>query len=136
MTSKARPLFDSVIRVGLLGTRFTMEDDFYKGRLSDRHGFEVVVPTEEEMHAVHRIIYDELCLGKIRQASKERYVSVMDNLVRRGAQGILLGCTEISLLIRRADCSVPVFDTTEIHAEAAVEYALEPGPAPGRVPEN
>jgi len=112
-------------KVGLLGTRFTMEDDFYKGRLSDRHGLDVVVPAEDERQAVHRIIYDELCLGEVRQASKERYMEIMESLVRRGAQGIILGCTEIGLLVGAEDCSVPVFDTTKIHAEAAVEYALE-----------
>ena len=111
-------------KVGLLGTRFTMEDDFYKGRLIDKHGVEVVVPTEDERLAVHQIIYDELCLGEIRQASKERYVGIMDSLVRRGAQGIVLGCTEIGLLVGAEDASVPVFDTTEVHAEAAVEFAL------------
>ena len=111
-------------KVGLLGTQFTMEDDFYKGRLSDKHGLEVVVPAEDERLAVHQIIYDELCLGEIRQASKERYVGIMDSLVRRGAQGIVLGCTEIGLLVGAEDASVPVFDTTEVHAEAAVEFAL------------
>jgi aspartate racemase len=116
---------EGLSRVGLLGTRFTMEDEFYKGRLIDRHGLEVIVPADEERQTVHQIIYDELCLGEIRQASKEKYVGIMDNLVRRGAQGIILGCTEIGLLIRTEDASVPVFDTTEIHAEAAVEYALE-----------
>jgi len=112
-------------KVGLLGTRFTMEDDFYKGRLSDRHGLEVGVPAEDERQAVHQIIYDELCVGEIRQASRERYKDIMDNLVRRGAQGIILGCTEIGLLVGQEDASVPVFDTTKIHAEAAVEFALE-----------
>jgi aspartate racemase len=111
-------------KVGLLGTRFTMEDDFYKGRLIDKHGLEVLVPTEDERLAVHRIIYDELCLGEIRQASKERYVGIMDGLVYRGAQGIVLGCTEIGLLVGADDASVPIFDTTEVHAEAAVEFAL------------
>ena len=114
-------------RLGLIGTRSTMEDDFYKGRLIDKHGLEVVVPDEDQRQAVHRIIYDELCLGVIRQDSKERYKDIMDNLVRRDAQGIILGCTEIGLLIGAEDASVPVFDTTKVHAEAAVEYALAPG---------
>lgn len=112
-------------RIGLLGTRFTMEDDFYKGRLTDRHGLDVVVPAEEERQAVNRIIFDELCLGEVRQPSKERYMEIMESLVRRGAQGIILGCTEIGLLVGAENCSVPVFDTTKIHAETAVEHALE-----------
>ena len=116
---------EGLSKVGLLGTRFTMEDDFYKGRLIDKHGLDVIVPTEDERLAVHQIIYDELCLGEIRQASRQRYVGIMDNLVRRGAQGIILGCTEIGLLVGAEDASVPVFDTTRIHAEAAVAFALE-----------
>lgn len=112
-------------RVGLLGTRFTMEDDFYKGRLNQKHGLEVVIPSEEDRLDVHQIIYDELCLGQIRQVSKERYCEIMRNLVRQGAQGIIFGCTEIGLLVGAEDSPVPVFDTTRIHAEAAVEYALE-----------
>jgi aspartate racemase len=115
---------EGLIKVGLLGTRFTMEDDFYKGRLIDKHGLDVIVPAEKERQTVHQIIYDELCLGEIRQASKEKYVGIMDGLVRQGAQGIILGCTEIGLLVGAKDSPVPVFDTTKIHAEAAVERAL------------
>jgi aspartate racemase len=115
---------EGLSRVGLLGTRFTMEDDFYKGRLVDKHGLDVLVPAQEERHAIHRIIYGELCLGEIRQASKEKYVTIMDNLVREGAQGIILGCTEIGLLIEAEDAPVLVFDTTRVHAEAAVALAL------------
>jgi len=111
-------------RIGLLGTRFTMEEDFYKGRLTKKHGLEVVIPTEEEREIVHRVIYDELCVGEIRQYSKEQYISIMDHLVRDGAEGIILGCTEISLLVEDRDSRVPLFDTTMIHAVAAVEYAL------------
>jgi len=111
-------------KVGLLGTRFTMEDDFYRGRLIDKHGLEVVIPPEEERRDVHQIIYDELCLGQIKQASKERYCEIMGNLVREGARGIVFGCTEIGLLVGAEDSPVPVFDTTRIHAEAAVEYAV------------
>ena len=111
-------------RVGLLGTRSTMEDDFYKGRLSDVHGLEVIVPSPNERKLVHNVIYDELCLGQVRPTSKERYREIMNNLVRQGAQCIILGCTEIGLLVGADDCSEPVFDTTKIHAEAAVEYAL------------
>lgn len=111
-------------RVGLLGTKFTMEEDFYRGRLIGKHGIEVIVPNEQERQSVHDVIYNELCLGKIRQESKRQYVDIMARLVGRGAQGIVLGCTEIGHLIREEDSDVPVFDTTRIHAEAAVEYAL------------
>ena len=115
---------EGMSKVGLLGTRFTMEDDFYQGRLIDKHGLEVIVPNENERDLVHRVIYDELCLGEIRQTSKERYCEIMGNLVLQGARGIVLGCTEIGLLVGAEDSPVPVFDTTKIHAEAAVEYAL------------
>lgn len=112
-------------KIGLLGTRFTMEEDFYTGRLVERHGLEVVIPTEEEREIIHRIIYDELCMGEIRESSREQYVSIMEHLIENGAEGIVLGCTEIGLLVRDKDCRVPLFDTTEIHAVAAVEHALE-----------
>jgi aspartate racemase len=112
-------------KVGLLGTRFTMEEDFYTGRLVERHGLEVVIPTEEEREIVHRIIYDELCMGEVRESSREQYASIMEHLIENGAEGIVLGCTEIGLLVGDEDCRVPLFDTTEIHAVAAVEYALE-----------
>ena len=111
--------------VGLLGTRFTMEKDFYKGRLENKHGIQVIIPQEGEREIVHRVIYDELILGDIRPASKEQYIVVMENLINQGAQGIILGCTEIPLLVGEGDVSVPVFDTMRIHAEAAVAYALE-----------
>jgi len=116
---------DDLTRVGLLGTRFTMEDDFYKGRLIDKHALEVIVPRRNERDLVHRVIYDELCLGEIRQESREAYRKVIKSLVSSGAQGIILGCTEIGLLVGAEDSSVPVFDTTKIHAEVAVEYALK-----------
>ncbi len=86
---------------------------------------QVVLPTDEERQIIHRVIYEELCLGRIEQSSKERYLAIMDNLVRNGGEGIILGCTEIGLLVSRRDCPVPVFDTTRIHATAAVEHALE-----------
>ncbi len=111
-------------RVGLLGTAFTMEQDFYRGRLEERHGLEVLVPPAEQRAAVHRIIYEELCLGRILEASRSQYRRVMADLVARGAEGVILGCTEITLLVRPEDAAVPVFDTTRIHAEAAAEYAL------------
>ncbi|MEE4407549.1 MULTISPECIES: aspartate/glutamate racemase family protein [unclassified Serratia (in: enterobacteria)] len=111
-------------RVGLLGTRFTMEQDFYRGRLQERHGIEVVTPTAADRDIVHRIIYEELCLGKIRDASRDEYRRIIGDLEQQGAQGIIFGCTEIGLLVSAQDASVPVFDTTAIHARAAAEYAL------------
>ena len=112
-------------KVGLLGTKFTMEEAFYKDRLIEEHGLEVVIPAEPAREVVHRVIYDELCLGEIKAASKADYIRIMDRLVEEGAEGIILGCTEISLLVGQQDSPAPLFDTTEIHAQAAVEYALE-----------
>jgi aspartate racemase len=114
-----------VKKVGLLGTSFTMEKDFYRGRLEKMFGLKVLVPDQEGRELVHRVIYDELVLGLIRQESRTAYRQVIQSLVDRGAQGIILGCTEIGLLIKQADLAVPLFDTTEIHARAAVEAALE-----------
>ncbi len=111
-------------RVGLLGTRFTMEQDFYRERLRQRHGLDVLVPSLPEREQVHRIIYEELCLGRILPASRAVYRSVMADLVRQGAQAIILGCTEISLLVDATDATVPLFDTTAIHARKAAEWAL------------
>jgi aspartate racemase len=111
-------------KVGLLGTKFTMEEAFYRDRLIEKHGLEIVIPPEDERGIVHRVIYDELCLGETKAESKEAYVRIMDHLVEGGAEGIILGCTEISLLVCQGDSSVPLFDTTRIHAEAAVEFAL------------
>jgi aspartate racemase len=111
--------------VGLLGTRFTMEEPFYKTRLSDRYDLRVLVPSAEEREIIHRVIYDELCIGVVCEPSKAAYLEIIDTLVQRGAQGIILGCTEIGLLIKPEDCPVPVFDTTHIHAVAAVDAALE-----------
>ena len=112
-------------RVGLLGTGFTMEQDFYKGRLEKNFNLEVIVPGKADRDVVHRVIYDELCAGKVVDSSKQEYVRIMQDLVRNGAEGIILGCTEIMLLVGQADASVPVFDTTTIHAVAAVDFALE-----------
>jgi aspartate racemase len=112
-------------RVGLLGTRFTMEEDFYKSRLTQGYGLEVVIPNPSERQIVHRVIYDELVKGEIRHEAKEQYVEIIERLVREGAQGVILGCTEIGLLVKDGDCRVPLFDTTRIHAEAAVEFALD-----------
>ncbi len=111
-------------KIGLLGTRYTMEYDFYKGRLIDKYGLNVITPNRAEREAVHRVIYEELCLGIVRQDSREQYVRIMDRLVQSGAEGIILGCTEIELLIHDGDSRVPLFPTTKIHAIAAVEYAL------------
>ncbi len=111
-------------KIGLLGTRFTMEEDFYKGRLAAR-GLEVLIPGEAEREIVHQVIYDELCLGQIKSASRSSYQAIMAGMIRDGAQGIILGCTEIGLLVKPEDAPVPLFDTTQIHAEAAVEYALQ-----------
>ncbi len=111
--------------IGLLGTRFTMEEEFYKGRLSQKYGLNVMIPDAKERELVHRVIYDELVLGKIEQHSKAGYVDIMERMVNQGAEGIILGCTEIGLLVHQEDSRVPLFDTTRIHAEAAVDYALK-----------
>jgi aspartate racemase len=113
-------------RIGLLGTAFTMEQDFYKGRLQQRHGLDVIVPEAEDRRVVHEIIYKELVLGRIEPASRQAYRDVIARLIERGAQGIILGCTEIMLLVKDEDSAVPLFDTTTIHAVAAVDRALAP----------
>ena len=110
--------------VGLLGTRFTMEKDFYRGRLEESHGLRVVIPNEDERNLVHKIIYDELVKGKILPESQGSYLAVIQSLMEAGAEGIILGCTEIGLLVKQEDVALPVFDTMEIHALAAVEAAL------------
>ncbi len=110
--------------VGLLGTRFTMEEDFYRGRLERKHGLEVHVPEAADRELVHRVIYEELVAGELKRESKEAFLSIIHRLVRAGARGIILGCTEIGLLVKDEDCTVPLFDTTRIHALAAVEQAL------------
>jgi aspartate racemase len=114
---------EGLARVGLLATAYTMEQDFYVGRLRDRHGLEVLVPPEDDRLVVHGVIYDELCVGVVRESSRSAYRDVMARLVERGAEAILLGCTEIDLLVGPSDASVPVFDTTALHARAAVELA-------------
>jgi aspartate racemase len=111
-------------RVGLLGTRFTMEQDFYRHRLEEQHGIEVLVPNDADRADVHRIIYDELCLGTVLPASRTLYCDIITRLVDRGAEAIILGCTEISLLIGASDVKIPLFDTTAIHACHAAELAL------------
>lgn len=111
-------------RIGLLGTRFTMEQAFYRQRLSERHGLEVIVPDEADRERVHRVIYDELCLGQVREPSRDAYRRIIASLAARGAQGVILGCTEIGLLIGPADVAVPLFDTTALHARAAALAGL------------
>lgn len=113
-----------VKRVGLLGTRFTMEQAFYRERLTEHHGLDVITPEAEQREAVHRIIYEELCLGTIRPESRQLHRDVMATLVAQGAQAIILGCTEISLLVGDQDSAVPLFDTTALHARAAAMLAL------------
>lgn len=110
--------------IGLLGTRFTMEQDFYRQRLETRHGLTVLVPDAEDRETVHRTIYTELCLGVVTEESRERFREVIRRLAGRGAKGVVLGCTEIAMLVSQADSPVPVFDTTLLHAEAAAELAL------------
>ena len=110
--------------VGLLGTRFTMEQDFYRDRLRGRHGLQVLVPAQEDREVVHRVIYDELCLGKVLPGSRSEYRRIIDALVSQGAEAIILGCTEISLLVDQQDSSVPLFDTAAIHARKAAEWAF------------
>ncbi len=112
--------------VGLLGTRFTMEQAFYRDRLSEHHGLRVIVPEPDDRAVVHRIIYDELCKGLVKAESRSEYRRVMKNLAAQGAQAIILGCTEISLLVNQQDAEVPLFDTTAIHARMAAEEALRP----------
>ena len=111
-------------KVGLLGTQYTMEQDFYKLRLR-QNGIEVIVPPEKDRELVNQVIYQELCLGKVLSASKQEYLRIIHELEIQGAQGIILGCTEIGILIKQADTDVPLFDTTYIHAQQAVRYALE-----------
>lgn len=110
--------------VGLLGTRPTMEEDFYVGRLTQHFGLQVLIPEAAERELIHRVIFDELCLGQVSAASQAHYLAVIERLIEHGAQGIILGCTEIGLLVQAGDCRVPVFDTTRLHAQAAVDFAL------------
>ena len=112
-----------VTKVALLGTRFTMSEPFYKTRLEQR-GVDVVVPTDDEQTVIHDIIYQQLCLGDIREDSKQQYLDIINSLQHQGAQSVVLGCTEIGLLISQQDTDIPLFDTAEIHANAAVEFAL------------
>lgn len=111
-------------KVGLIGTKFTMEQDFYKTLLNDKFDIEVVIPDEKDRTIIHDIIYNELCKGIVSEISKAKYVGIINNLALAGAQGVVLGCTEIPLLIKQDDVDIPVFDTTAIHAVSAAAYAL------------
>jgi len=111
-------------KVALLGTAFTMEQDFYKGRLIEKFGLDVMVPNEKDRMIIHDIIYEELCLGVINEASREAYLKIIHKLSQQGAEAVILGCTEITLLISQDNCSIPLYDTTRLHAESAVDLAL------------
>lgn len=111
-------------KVALLGTKFTMEQEFYTGRLMQKHGIEVIIPEQPEREVIHSVIYSELVVGKVLESSRSTYTQIIQQLEKRGAEGVILGCTEIPLLIRQRDCSLPLFDTVELHTAAAVEAAL------------
>lgn len=115
---------ENIATVGLLGTAFTMEQDFYKGRLEDKHGLQVLVPDAADRAIVHRVIYEELCLGQVRDASKTEFLRIVDALAAQGAEAVILGCTEIGMLVEQADTDVRLLDTTAIHAAKAVEIAV------------
>lgn len=115
---------ENVSRIGLLGTGFTMEQEFYKGRLADAHGIEVIVPDAEDRQTVHNIIYQELCLGEVKSASKKAYLQIIDRLRDQQVDGIILGCTEICMLVEQGDTPIKIYDTTAIHASQAVDWAL------------
>ena len=116
---------DNITRVGLLGTRFTMEHNFYKSRITELFGIEVLIPEPDERTLLHAIIYDELCLGKIENTSRQQCLEIISRLFARGAQAVILGCTEIALLISQDHTNIPLYDTTVIHANQAVSYALK-----------
>src|SRR5258706_4373727 len=112
-------------KLGMLDTRYTMEEDFYRGRLIEKHGLQVVTPNADDRTIIHNVIYEELVAGKIDPASKAEYLRIMDGLAQQGVEGIILGCTEIGMLVKQADSPLPLFDTARLHAFAAVKYALE-----------
>lgn len=125
----ADPTADAIKRagistIGLLGTRFTMEQDFYRARLAERHGLKVLTPDADDRDTVHRIIYEELCLGRIKAESRDVYIEVIARLVEQGAQAVILGCTEISLLIEPKHVNIPLFDTTQLHAVYVADWML------------
>jgi aspartate racemase len=111
-------------KVGLMGTKYTMEQDFYKGRIKEKYNIDVIIPSSNDRKVIHDIIYNELCLGQINESSRDKYKIIIEKLIKNGAEGIILGCTEIPLLINQKDLKIPIFDTTLIHCIAAVEYAL------------
>jgi len=115
---------DNITQVGLLGTQFTMEQDFYKKRLADKHNIEVIIPGSAERKVIHDVIYSELCLGKINDGSRTQYLKIIQSLYDRGAQAVILGCTEIAMLVKPQHTNVPLYDTTKIHAQEAVKLAL------------
>jgi aspartate racemase len=115
----------NIKKIGLLGTNFTMEQNFYKGRLKEKHGIDVVIPKKEERKIIHNVIYKELISGLIKDQSRDKFIKIIKNLKARGAEGVVLGCTEIPLLIKDKDVDIPVFNTTELHAIKAVEKSLE-----------
>ena len=119
-----RLLEDGIKKVGLLGTRFTMEQDFYKARLVKKYGIDVIIPEESEREDIHAIIYNELCLGIIKENSRKRYLKIIEKLAASGAEAVILGCTEIALLVQQDHTATPLYDTTTIHAEQAVRQAL------------
>ena len=120
-----RLVADGITKVGLLGTSFTMEQDFYKSRLIENFGIDVVIPNQDDRAIVHNVIYDELCKGIIKDESRAEYVRIVNELFAQGAQAVILGCTEIALLIKQTDTDVPLYDTTQIHAAQAVELAIK-----------
>ena len=121
----AQLVSDNLNTIGLLGTKFTMQQGFYKDRLTDKFSINVLVPTDDEQEIIHSVIYQELCLGIVDDSSREQYVEIIQNLTQRGAQGIILGCTEIGLLVEKSHAKSTLYDTTVIHALAAVEKALK-----------
>jgi aspartate racemase len=112
-------------KVGLLGTKFTMEQEFYKGRLKNNHGIEVIIPDQKQRDIIHNILYQELVKGDISESSRNQFKNIITSLEKRGAEGIILGCTEIPLLVKQEDYHIQLYDTTSIHARAAVEWALK-----------
>lgn len=115
---------DGIKKVGLLGTRFTMEQGFYKDRLTEKFGIEVVTPPQPERDIIHQVIYDELCLGTISDSSRQHYLEIINALSAAGAEAVILGCTEIALLVEQAHTNTPLYDTTQLHCEAAVRFAI------------
>ena len=116
---------NGIKKVGLMGTAFTMEQDFYKDRLSQKYGLKVLVPNEKDREVIHKVIYQELCLGKVETDSKTEYLRIIESLANHGSEAVILGCTEIGMLVNQSDTNVKLFDSTAIHAEKAVEYAIQ-----------